>query len=327
MSKYKIVFSDHYYTGIDEELSILAQLGDDIEIVDCPQLIPGGADTPEKLIPYIGDADALIVEFTPIPAEVIAAMQKCKVIARTAVGYDSVDVEAATKKGIMVANVADYCTNEVADTSMGHLLNAMRKITIARDMLMQGDYVVTDLEPVKRISEATLCLLGFGNIARNLYGKAKAFFKTVVAYDPFFKDQASYPDVHFLPLEEALAQADAISIHIPLNKDTQNLLSKKEFDAMKDGVVLVNTSRGGLIDEYALMKALDSGKVGYCGLDVLVDEDFENSPFLHHPHVCLTPHIAWDSDEALVELRRKTAQNVVSTFLEGKPIYCVNCSK
>lgn len=325
MSKYKIVFSDYHYPDIKEELNILAKLGDDLEIVDCTKLIPGGAKTPEELIPFVIDADALIVQFTHVPAEVIAAMQKCKVITKTAVGYDTIDVKAASEKGIKVANVADYCTNEVADSAMALILDAMRKVTLSRDLLMQKKYSINAIKPVKRIGETTLCLLGFGNIARNLYHKAKTFFNTIVAYDPFFKDQANYADVQFLPLEEALAQADVVSVHIPLNKNTHNLISENEFKMMKDGVVLVNTARGGLIDESALLNALENGKVGYCGLDVLVDEDFENSPFLHHPKVCLTPHIGWNSDTALVELKRKTAQNVVSTFLEGKPTYCVNC--
>ena len=181
------------------------------------------------------------------------------------VGYDTIDVKAASEKGIMVANVADYCADEVADSAMAMILNAMRKVTLSRDLLMQGNYSRNTLKPVKRICETTLCLLGFGNIARNLYHKAKAFFKTIVAYDPFFKDQASFPDVLFLPLEEALAQADAISVHVPLNKNTHNLLSTDQFNAMKEGVVLVNTARGGLIDETALLKALETGKVAYCG--------------------------------------------------------------
>ena len=325
MSKYKIVFSDHYFPDINEEMSILAKLGEDIEVIDCPELLPGGAKTPEELIPFVMDTDALVVEFTPVPAEVINVMKKCKVIAKTAVGYDTIDVKAASEKGIMVANVADYCTNEVADTAMALILDAMRKITLSRDLLIQKNYSINKLEPIKRIGETTLCLLGFGNIARNVYHKAKAFFKTIVAYDPFFKDQAKYPDVCFLSLEEALAKADVVSVHIPLNKNTQNLLSENEFGMMKDGIVLVNTARGGLIDESALLDALETGKVGYCGLDVLVDEDYENSPFLHHPKVCLTPHIAWSSDAALIELKRKSAQNVVNTFLKGKPDYCVNC--
>jgi D-3-phosphoglycerate dehydrogenase len=167
-------------------------------------------------------------------------------------------------------------------------------------------------------------LIGFGNIARNVYAKAKAFFARVVVYDPYFKGQVDYPEVAFLPLGEALSQADVVSIHVPLTKSTKGLLGRAQFAQMKDGTVLVNTARGALIDEDAMLEALDSGKLGYAGLDVLADDEYEHTAFLRHPHVCLTPHIAWNSDGSREELQRKTAENVVSALLTGQPVYCVN---
>ena len=324
MSKYKIVISDYYYPNIDQELRVFKSLGDDVKIVDCTQIYSGGVKDPDQLIPFVEDADALIVQFARINAEVIASMQRCKVIARYAIGVDTIDIEAATKKGIRVANVPDYCIDEVANTAIGHMLNATRKISMSRDLLLEDRFSMDALFPMKRLCDATLCLLGFGNIARNVYSKVKPFFKEIIVYDPFFKNQTDFPDVRFLTLEEALACADVISIHVPLNKATQEMLSSEQFSLMKDGVVLVNTARGGLIDERALLDALEAGKVGYCGLDVLSSEKFNKSPFLHHPRVCLTPHIGWNSEGALLELQRKTAENVVSMLLNGKPIYCIN---
>jgi D-3-phosphoglycerate dehydrogenase len=324
MSHYKIVISDYYYPHIDIERKVLAQLGPDVEIVDCTKFIPGGAKTSEQLIPFVGDADALMTQFMGVDAQVIAAMRQCKVIAHYAVGVDIIDVEAATRKGIKVANVPDYCIDEVANSAIGLMLDAMRKITIARDLLLKGAFSMDAIEPIKRLNETTLCLIGFGNIARNVYAKAKAFFAKVVVYDPYFKGQADYPEVDFLPLEEALARADVISMHVPLTKSTKGLLGRKQFGQMKDGVVLVNTARGALIDEAAMLEALDSGKLGYAGLDVLADDEYEDTAFLRHPRVCLTPHIAWNSEGSRAELQRKTAENVVSALLTGQPIYCVN---
>ena len=324
MSHYKIVISDYYYPNIDQEREIFKQLGPDFELVDCTKIIPGGAMTPEQLVPFVGDADALMTQFTAVDAQVIEAMQQCKVIAHYAVGVDLIDIEAATRKNIKVANVPDYCIDEVANSAIGLMLDAMRKITFSRDLLLKGEFSINAIEPMRRISGTTLCLIGFGNIARNVYTKAKAFFAKVVVYDPYFKGQADYPEVAFLPLEEALAQADVISIHVPLTKSTRGLLGRKQFEQMKDGVVLVNTARGALIDEDAMLAALDSGKLGYAGLDVLADDEYEHTPFLRHPRVCLTPHIAWNSEGSRQELQRKTAENVVSALLTGKPIYCVN---
>lgn len=319
----KIVFTDYYYPNNDSERKILAALGD-VEIVDCTKIIPGGAKSEEQLLPYVKDADALIVQFADINARVIGQMERCKVIARYAIGVDIIDIDAATQKGIWVANVPDYCINEVADTAMGHILNAMRRIGVSRDMVLNGTFSMDAIRPVARMEECTLGLLGFGNIARNLARKAGPFFKKIVAYDPYFTDKAAYPDVSFVSMEVLLAQSDVISIHVPLNASTRNMINGEAFARMKDGVVIVNTARGGLIDESALLVALDSGKVGYCGLDVISSEDFASSPLLHHPRVTLTPHIGWCSEEGAAELQAKTAQNVVAALTKGRPIYCVN---
>ncbi|NPV39773.1 MAG: C-terminal binding protein [Anaerolineae bacterium] len=324
MKKYKIVISDYYYPNLDNELIEFKKLGDSVEIVDCTKIIQGGAKTPEQLIPYIKDADALIVQFAMVTKDVIQAMDCCKVIARYAIGVDTIDISAATQKNIFVANVPDYCIDEVADTAIAHILNAMRKISLSRDLVLNGQFSMDAIRPIKRISETTLGLLGFGNIARDVAEKTKRLFQQIVVYDPYFKFVNDYPFVKFLPFESTIKLADVISIHVPLNDSTRNMISKPQLELMKDGVVIVNTSRGAVIDEAALMDALNSGKVNFCGLDVIGTEDFVNSPFLQHPRVCLTPHIGWNSEGAMNELQKKTAQNVVTTLIEGRPKYSVN---
>ncbi len=324
MNKYKIVITDYYYPSLEEEYKEFQRLGPDLEIIDCTKIVPGGIKDPDQLLPYAEDADALIVQFASIPAKLIDRLKKCKVIARYAIGVDTIDVEAAGRKGICVANVPDYCIDEVADTAAAHILCCMRKLMISRDMLLQGDFQIESIRPVRRLRESTLGLLGFGNISKNLAGKMKGFFGRVLVSDPYFRKQTEYPDIEFVSLEEVLRESDVISIHVPLSDATRNMISAKEFTMMKQGAALVNTSRGGIIDEDALWEALEQGRISCCGLDVLSAEDFVGSRFLGHPGVTLTPHISWCSEEAMLELQRKTARNVVEALRSGRPVYCVN---
>lgn len=324
MNKYKIVITDYYYPSLEEECKEFERLGDEAEIIDCTRIVPGGIKDPEQLIPYVSDADALIVQFARIPAGLINRMERCKVIARYAIGVDTIDLKAASEKGIYVANVPDYCIDEVADTAAAHIFCCMRKLMASRELLLQGDFKVDKIRPVKRLRNSALGLLGFGNISRNLAEKMKGFFGKILVSDPYFQNQEEYPDFEFVSQEEVLRESDVISVHVPLSDATKNMVSGKEFSMMKKGVVLVNTSRGGIIDEDALWEALEQEKIAGCGLDVLSTEDFAQSRFLKHPRVVLTPHISWCSEDAMLELQRKTARNVVETLLNGKPSYCVN---
>ncbi|MEG1516282.1 MAG: C-terminal binding protein [Clostridia bacterium] len=323
MSRFKIVIADYYYADQNAENEEYKALGD-VEIVDCTGLVPGGVKDPEQLIAYAKDADALVVQFARIDQAFINRLEHCKVIARYAIGVDTIDVAAAKAKGICIANVPDYCVPEVADTAAMHILNAVRKLTITRDMLLNDQFDMNAVGPIFRMEDATLALIGFGHIARDLYAKMRAFFARVVAYDPYFTATDSYPEVQFLSLDDALAAGDVVSLHVPLNPHTQGMIGKVQFAAMKDGAILINTARGSLVDEDEMFHALESGKLGFCGLDVVNTEDFIHSRFLRHPRVALTPHVAWRSTEAQMELQRKTAKNVVSALLTGRPTYLVN---
>lgn len=320
----KIVITDYYYANINQEKHVFEAMGIPYELLDLTELESGGIKEPERLLKYVKDADAVITQFARIDKALINQMEKCKVIARYAIGVDTIDLAAATEKGIYVANVPDYCISEVANTAVAHMMNALRKITVARDMLFDKSFNMEKIHPMLRTEEAVLCLLGFGHIARNVMEKMRPFFKKIVVYDPYFKDCECYPDIEFSDFEEAISKADVISVHVPLNDSTRGLVGSDAISKMKDGVILVNTARGPIIEEEALVKALDSGKVGFAGLDVIATEDFENSRLLLHPKVALTPHIGWCSEEAGEELQRKTAENVAHALTEGKPVYIVN---
>ena len=325
MEKYKIVFTDYYYPNNDTERRILEQL-ESVEIVDCTTLVDGGVKDEEGVLKYGADADALIVQFSPISSRVIEGMSKCRIISRYAIGVDNIDVAAAKRKGIVVANVPDYCVEEVSDTAIAHMLNSIRKLSLANDLIHRGDWAYERVRPMFRFAEMTVGLIAFGHIARRVAQKLKPYGNRIVACDPYFKDQQSYNWVDFLSFEEVLGEADVLSVHAPLNDDTHHLIDHDQFAMMKNGVILVNTSRGGLINEKALINALEKGTVALAGLDVLdcADTEYGKSALLRFPdRVFITPHVGWYSQESVQDLQRKTALNVYEMFTKGKPLYSV----
>ena len=325
MTKPKIVFTDYYYPHNNIEVEILRKLGD-IEIVDCTKLFPGGIKDEDQVIEYASDADAIIVQFAKMSQRVIDRLERCKIISRYAIGVDVIDVKVAKEKGIVVANVPDYCIEEVSDTAIAHIFNCVRKISLSNDLVHQEKWVFTNIKPVHRFSSLTIGLLAFGNISRRVAEKLQSFGISILAYDPYFRQQEKYPWVTFLSLEELLSQSDVISVHIPLNEESHHMLNRERFGLMKKGVIIVNTSRGGLIDEVALAEAIDSGIVAGAGLDVLEypDEEYYKSILAKYSDkVCITNHFGWYSEEALVELQTKTAMNVYEMLKNGKPLYQV----
>jgi len=325
MTKPKIVFTDYYYPHNNIEVDILRGLGD-VEIVDCTKLFPGGIKDEDRVIEYASDADAIIVQFAKISRRVIDRLERCKIISRYAIGVDVIDVKAAKEKGIVVANVPDYCIEEVSDTAIAHIFNCVRKISLSNDLVHQEKWVFTNIKPVHRFSSLTIGLLAFGNISRRVAEKLQSFGVSILAYDPYFKQQEKYPWVTFLSLEELLSRSDVLSVHIPLNDESHHMLNRERFGLMKKGVIIVNTSRGGLIDEVALAEAIDSGIVAGAGLDVLEypDEEYYKSILAKYSDkVCITNHFGWYSEEALIELQTKTAMNVYEMLKNGKPLYQV----
>jgi len=325
MGHYKIVFTDYYYPHIEQERDILARIGD-VEIIDCTKVVSGGVKGEEQVLKYASDADAVIVQFASISRRVIEGLKNCRIISRYAIGVDNIDVEAAREKGIVVANVPDYCVEEVSDTAIAHILNCVRKITLANNLFHKGDWAYAKIKPIKRLGGLTIGIIAFGNIARRVAEKLKPYGNTILVYDPYFHDKDAYQWVEFLSLEELLSRSDVISIHVPLNKDTHYLLDSGNMAFLKKGTIIVNTSRGGVINETALAEAIEDGRVASAGLDVLdyLDEEYAKSVLIKYPeHVFITPHMGWYSEEAIADLQRKTALNVYEMFVNGKPLYQV----
>jgi D-3-phosphoglycerate dehydrogenase len=326
MSRYKIVFTDYYYPNNNSEIDILIKLGD-VEIVDCTKLIPGGIKDEDKVIEYAADADAIIVQFAKISRKVIEQLKNCKIISRYAIGVDNIDLDAAREKGIVVANVPNYCIEEVSDTAIAHIFNCTRKVTRANNLLHSGEWAYAKIKPMHRFSSLIIGLVAFGNIARKVAEKLRPFGVSLMVYDPYFKEQEKYPWVKFVSLEELLAQSDVVSVHAPLNKESHHLINRDRLALMKNGAIIVNTSRGGLIDEVALAEVLETGKIVAAGLDVLEysDEEYSKSVLTKYPDkVFITPHLGWYSEEAISDLQSKAALNVYEMLKNGRPLYQVN---
>jgi D-3-phosphoglycerate dehydrogenase len=325
MAQYKIVFTDYYYPDNDQEREILKRLGD-VDILDCTKLVPGGVKDEDSVLEHARDADALIVQFAPITQKVIQGLRRCRIVSRYAIGVDNIDVAAARAKGIMVANVPDYCIEEVSDSALAHILNCARKLSLANDLLHSSRWSYEAIRPLHRLSGQTVGLVAFGNIARRVAEKLRAFGVHLLVYDPYFDRREQFDWVQFVSLEELVKRADIVSIHAPQSAETHHLIGRAEFARMKEGVILVNTSRGGLVDEQALAQALESGKVALAGLDVLEhpDADYGRSLLMRFPErVFISPHMGWYSEESIRDLQRKTALNVYELLAHGKQLHPV----
>ncbi len=327
--KYKVVFTDYYFQDINKEIKILKKLGN-VEIIDCNDFVSGQTGNEEKILTYLKrikalDADALIVNHAIIGEKIISRLRNCRIIARYGVGVDNIDLKTAYKAGIVIANVPDYCIEEVSDNAVAYILGCERKIfQLSHILKNNSQWNYEKIKPIRRLSNLTIGLLSFGNIARRVAEKLRGFNLNIITYDPYFTNREKYNWVKFVTLDELLNNSDAISLHTPLNKETYHLINKDSIKKMKDGVFIINTSRGGLIDETALFDGIKSGKIAGAGLDVLEykDEiDYPKSPLVKLDNVIITPHSSWYSEDAVYKLQIKTAENVYKMLSEGKPLY------
>lgn len=280
------------------------------------------------------DADAIIVSgMTSLNSDIIRQLQRCRIIAVIGIGYQ-VDVDAATRKGICVVNVPEYCLEEVSDHTMALLLSCARKLSQLTMAVANGHWssfqraeIRNNIWPgIRRLRGATLGLIGFGNIAQRVVPKALGFGMNVMAYSPSLNSEmAQKYNVSSCDLDNLIKTSDYISLHCPLNKNTFHLINSSRLDQMKSGVVLINTARGGLIDEPALCEALKSGKVGSAGLDVLVSEPPDiNNRLFRFPQVIVTAHSAHYSDTSACELRKSPDQSICELLSGCRPAHLVN---
>lgn len=318
MSQFKVVVTDYEYSTFAPEEAVLDKLGIKLTFEQCK--------TEDDVIAACKDADALINQYAPITRKVIEQLDNCKVISRYGVGFNTIDVDAATEKGIIVGNVTDYCLDEVSNHAMALLLSLARKVTLLNNSVKNGIWDFKVAVPIYRLQGKTLGLVGFGNIPQTVARKARAFDLNVIAYDPFMAPEvAAAQNVELVTLEELCERSDYLSVHVPLNAHTEKMISRKEFAMMKKEAFIINTARGPIIDEQALIEALQAGTIAGAGLDVLETEPIAaDNPLLAMDNVILNSHSAFYSVEAETELKRKTAENVADVLSGYYPTYLVN---
>jgi D-3-phosphoglycerate dehydrogenase len=288
-----------------------------------PELRMAKSPAAEDILAVARDADAVLVTYAKLPADLLKKLERCKVIGRFGLGVDNIDLPAAAALGITVTYVPDYCLREVSDHAMSLLLAMARKITFSNKLVQTGRWETPPMVPLHRLEGRVLGLLGFGNIPRTLVPKAKAFGLEVITHDPYVApEHLTALEVENTGFDDLLARSDFVSVHVPLLPATRGLVGTKAFAAMKKGAILINTARGPIVEEAALAAALDSGHLGGAALDVVAIEPLaKDSPLLGRDNVILTPHTAYYSVEALEELQTKCASDVARVLRGEKPVY------
>jgi D-3-phosphoglycerate dehydrogenase len=317
--KYKVVIADDRYPHYNEETEVLKPLG----------VVPVVTKTvnPAELIKTCADADGIIVNLPAMNAGVISKLTRCKIISRYGVGYDNVAVKEATAKGIWVANVPDYCGEDVSDQALALFMSCVRKVALRDRQLRSGIWKTQADGTQWRIKGKTFVFFGFGQIARILYRKLAGFqLSHVLVFDPYLDEAAvRAAGAEKTDWETALREGDFFSIHMPLNDKTRGLFNEQVFKQMKKTAILINTSRGPIVDERALYKALSERWINSAGLDVFETEPVKHdNPLLKLDNVTVSGHAGWYTEEAQSELKRKAAENVRDVLSGGKPKYAVN---
>jgi D-3-phosphoglycerate dehydrogenase / 2-oxoglutarate reductase len=281
----------------------------------------------EEVIAVVRDADAVLLERAPITARVIKEMERCLVIVRHGVGYDTIDVEACTEAGICACNVSDYCTPEVADHTVSMLLAMARSLLPLDAGVRAGKWEsVREAGRNRRIEGQTLGIIGFGKIGQAVARRARGFGLRIVAFDPVIDSEAmSAMGATKLALDELLKASDYVSLHLPLSRATRHLINNETLKLMKPTAFLVNTSRGGLVDQRALHSALAEKRLAGAGLDVLEEEPpSRDDPLLTLQNVLLSPHAAFYSEDAAFVLHRRMAEQVAAVFQGHIPANLLN---
>jgi D-3-phosphoglycerate dehydrogenase len=294
-----IAFTENIFPTLDPARAALARLNPTIRMAKSP--------TPEDILEVARDADAILVTYAKLTA-------------------DNIDLPACKAKGIAVNYVPDYCIHEVSDHTMAMLLSLIRKIPYSNKLVQAGRWEMPAVVPIRRIQGTVLGLIGLGHIPRLVAPKAQAFGLKVIAYDPYAKpDVFKNAGVESVDLDTLLKTSDYISVHAPHTPQTRGMVNAEAFGKMKKGVYIVNTARGPLIDEPALIAALDSGQVGGAALDVVTVEPLaKDSPLLGRDNVIITPHTAFYSIESLEELQSKAASDVARVLSGEKAVYPIS---
>ena len=292
------------------------------------KIVVAHATTEQELQRFLPEADALILfhDMAQLGETTFANAPKCKVLVRAGVGYNNVDLKAASAHGVLVCNVPDYGTEEVADHAIMFLLASARKLIPCNDAIRANHWHYETAKSTPRLRGKTLGIIGCGRIGSATALRAKAFGLDVLFYDPHAPEgtDKSLGIRRTYHLDELLETSHFVSLHCYLDESTRHLINAKTLAKMRPGSILVNTARGGVVDQVALFEALESGHIAAAALDVLEREPLDDDRLRHHPNVIFTPHSAFYSSEGFVELRTKTAHEVRRVLLGERPRSPVN---
>lgn len=313
--RFKVVHTDLYHPTIGPVKDELDEIGAELIIADCKD--------ESETITVARDADALMVRHANITSKVIENLKKCKIIARFGVGYDNVDVNSATKHGIMVSNVPDYCIDEVSSQTIAFIMALSRKIVLLNNSVKSGTWDYRVAEPIYKQAGQILGIIGLSRIGSATAKKALGLGFKVQAYDPYVSKTDL--DVTLVDFDTLLQTSDFISLHTPLNDETYHIINKNELRKMKKDAFLINTARGALIDESALYGALKAGTIAGAAVDVLEKEPpSPDNPLLRLDNFIITPHSSFYSEDSNKLLSLETTRAVVAVLNGGRPRSLVN---
>lgn len=317
MARALVAVTDSVFPNLDPAREVLSKIGADLRVASEP--------TPQAILEAAKDADAVLTTYAKVTAEMIPQFSRCRIIGRFGIGVDNVDIPAATAKGIVVTRVPDYCLDEVSDHTMALLLASARKIPFLNARTHAGTWEMKAAVPIHRIRGKVLGLVAFGQIPQLVAPKAKSFGMRAVACDPYVPlELFAKAGVDRVEFEELVRISDYISIHTPLMPATHYLFNADIFRKMKPTAYLINTSRGPIIDEAALAEALDKKEIAGAALDVMEKEPTTRSPLFGRDNVIVTPHTSFYSEESLVDLQTKAAEEVVRVLSGQAPRNPVN---
>ncbi|PLT30637.1 C-terminal binding protein [Peribacillus deserti] len=316
---FKVLLTDYEFENLKYEEEVFEESGIDIEFIKAQ------CRTEDEVIEQAKYADAILNQYAPVSRRVIESLEHTKIISRYGVGVNTIDLNAAKEKGITVANVPDYGMEEVSNHALALLLAWARKVTILNNEVKKGNWDFKASVPIHRFNEQTVGVLGFGRIPRRFIEKVKPLGFKTAAYDPFVSaEDMAAAGVQKMELDEIIRESDFLSVHVPLIDETYHLINEERLHQMKQNAVIINTARGPIIDEKALAHALENNIIAGAALDVTENEPISlDSPLLKMDNVIITPHSAWYSEEAMIELRQKAAKNIVHVLSGEKTPYAL----
>ncbi len=318
MAQLKVLVTDHVFETFDAEQRILGEVGAELEVLQCKSA--------DELQPHLAGVHGLLNTYLPgIDAAVFDAAPDLKAVVRYGIGLDTIDIPAATARGIIVANVPDYCIDEVADHALAHFLNLARKISFANARVRAGEWSLSSVKPLKAVRTMRAGIIGFGRIGRAIAERLAPFGLEIVFCDPVLSGVIG--GARRVCLEELWGTCDAIFVQCPATPETRHLLGREAFDQMQKRPLIINCARGEIVDTDALVWALENGKVSGAGLDLLEDEEAvvkHDHPLKSFESVVLTPHSAWFSNVAIPNLQRRAAEEMARALSGQRPTSLVN---